>query len=150
MVSNETRRLVRKRAKYLCEYCHTPEYLSPDRFTIDHIVPQSLGGSDNPDNLALACHRCNSHRYNFIVGTDPQTKKKVPLFNPRQQKWCAHFIWTADCLTIVGTTPIGRATCNRLNLNDEGYEQEESILQPRQFWVQAGWHPPLEDPRQED
>ncbi|MEH2166695.1 MAG: HNH endonuclease [Nostoc sp.] len=41
MVSEQTRRLVRKRSEYLCEYCHSPEYLSPDRFTIDHIMPQS-------------------------------------------------------------------------------------------------------------
>ncbi|WP_334311887.1 HNH endonuclease [Aphanizomenon sp. CS-733/32] len=44
MVSEPTRRLIRKRAKFLCEYCHSPEYLSPDRFTTDHIMPQSLGG----------------------------------------------------------------------------------------------------------
>jgi len=50
MVSEPTRRLIRKRAKFLCEYCHSPEYLSPDRFTIDHIMPQSLGGSDELDN----------------------------------------------------------------------------------------------------
>jgi HNH endonuclease len=148
MVSNETRRLVRQRAKYRCEYCHSPEYLSPDRFTLDHILPQSLGGSDCLDNLALACHRCNNHHYNFTVGIDPQTQIEVSLFNPRLQDWSEHFIWTADGLRILGTTAIGRATCDRLNLNDEGYEQEESILQPRQFWVQAGWHPPSEDPRQ--
>ncbi|MEW6496677.1 MAG: HNH endonuclease signature motif containing protein [Cyanobacteriota bacterium] len=53
MVSNATRRLVRQRARSLCEYCHSTEYLSPDRFTIDHIMSQSLGGSDEPDNLAL-------------------------------------------------------------------------------------------------
>ncbi|MEH2286885.1 HNH endonuclease [Nostoc sp.] len=84
MVSEQTRRLVRKRAEYLCEYCHSPEYLSPDRFTIDHIMPQSLGGSDELDNLALACHRCNERHYNFTVSTDPNTQKQVPLFHPRQ------------------------------------------------------------------
>ncbi|MDF5714860.1 MAG: HNH endonuclease signature motif containing protein [Rhizonema sp. NSF051] len=67
MVSAQTRRLVRQRARYLCEYCHSPEYLSPDRFTIDHIMPQSLGGSDELDNLALACHRCNERHYNFTA-----------------------------------------------------------------------------------
>ncbi len=84
MVPNATRRLVRQRARYLCEYCHSPEYLSPGRFTIDHIMPQSLGGSDEPDNLALACHRCNERHYNFTSGIDPQTQEEIPLFNPRQ------------------------------------------------------------------
>ncbi len=85
MVSSQTRKLVRQRAKFLCEYCHSPEYLSPDRFTLDHIQPRSLGGSDDSNNLALACHRCNERRSNTIVATDPETQKTTPLFNPRLQ-----------------------------------------------------------------
>ncbi|MBN3922124.1 HNH endonuclease [Nostoc sp. NMS4] len=50
-VKDSTRQFVRERAKYLCEYCHSPERSSSDRFTIDHLVPQSLGGSDADDNL---------------------------------------------------------------------------------------------------
>lgn len=93
--------------------------MSSDRFTIDHLVPQSLGGSDEPDNLALACTRCNQRRYNFTIGIDPVTQQEIPLFNPRNQKWADHFIWTVDGLKILGITPTGRATCNRLDLNDE-------------------------------
>ena len=33
--------------------------VSASRFTIDHITPKSLGGSDELENLALACRRCN-------------------------------------------------------------------------------------------
>jgi 5-methylcytosine-specific restriction endonuclease McrA len=146
-LDDSTRQLVRRRAKYLCEYCHSPERICTTRFTIDHIIPQSLGGSDEPGNLALACRRCNERRYNFIAGFDTETQTIVPLFNPRQQQWAEHFIWTANGREIVGITPIGRATCNRLDLNDERYEQEESIRSTRGFWVQAGWHPPPEDPR---
>ena len=147
MVSEQTRRLVRQRARYLCEYCHSPEYLSPDRFTIDHIIPQSLGGSDELDNLALACHRCNGRRYNFTVGIDPNTQEHFPLFNSRQQQWSDHFIWTKDGTKILGTTPINRATCVRLDFNDERRD-EPSIQTARRFWVKAGWHPPQSDPRQ--
>ncbi len=147
MVSAQTRRLVRQRARYLCEYCHSPEYLSPDRFTIDHIMPQSLGGSDELDNLAFACHQCNERHYNFTLGTDPKTQEQVPLFNSRQQKWSDHFIWTKDGTKILGTTPIGRATCVRLDLNDERRD-EPSIQVARRFWVEAGWHPPQSDPYQ--
>lgn len=30
--------------------------------TLDHIIPRSLGGSDDPDNLRLAHRACNSRR----------------------------------------------------------------------------------------
>ena len=82
---------VRQRAKFRCEYCHYPEVLSAAPLSIDHLQPQSLGGSDDTDNLALACRRCNERRYNFINGIDPQTDKLAPLFNPRRQNLpCTH------------------------------------------------------------
>lgn len=111
-------------------------------------MPQSLGGSDDLDNLALACSRCNGRRYNFTTGIDPETKQEASLFNPRQQRWGDHFIWIADGLNILGITPTGRATCARLDLNDERYYEDDSIRKVRQFWVRGGWHPPSEDPRQ--
>ncbi len=147
MVSNETRKLVRKRAKFLCEYCHSPEYLSPDRFTIDHILPQSLGGSDNLENLALACHRCNERHYNFTMGIDPQTQAETSLFNPRKQQWFDHFIWSKDGIMIIPKSVTGRATCKRFDFNDERRD-EPSIQTARRFWVEAGWHPPQSDPCQ--
>ncbi len=45
-------------------------------------LPRSLGGSHRLDNLALACQRCNSYRYNFTTALDSQTQTMVPLFNP--------------------------------------------------------------------
>jgi hypothetical protein len=78
-----------------------PNISVPTASPLDHIVPQSLGGSDELENLALACHRCNERRYNFMTGTEPQTQTEVPLFNPRQQKWSTHFIWTADGIKIL-------------------------------------------------
>ncbi|MEB3148201.1 MAG: HNH endonuclease signature motif containing protein, partial [Sphaerospermopsis sp.] len=59
---------VRQRAQCRCEYCHYPELLSTAPLSIDHLQPQSLGGTDSPDNLALACRRCNERRYNFTTG----------------------------------------------------------------------------------
>ena len=45
-IALQIRQLVRKRANYLCEYCHSSEEASAARFDIDHIFPRSLGGSD--------------------------------------------------------------------------------------------------------
>lgn len=106
---------IRQRAELRCEYCHYPELLSSAPLSIDHIQPKSLGGSDDINNLALACRRCNERRYNFITGVDPTTGREAPLFNPRQQQWSEHFIWSVDGLKLIGTTSIGRSTCNRLD-----------------------------------
>ncbi|MBE9102725.1 HNH endonuclease [Vacuolonema iberomarrocanum] len=149
-LSPATKQQIRQRANGLCEYCHSPEKISTARFTIDHILPRSLGGSDDLDNLALACSRCNQRRYNFIVGIDRETLAMQPLFHPRQQQWSDHFIWTANGTRILGTTAIGRATCDRLDVNDERYQGERPIQEARALWVQAGWHPPTTDLRQLD
>jgi hypothetical protein len=113
-------------------------------FTIDHILPQSLQGSDNLDNLALACRRCNERHYNFTTGIDPKTQEETPLFNPRKNQWSKHFIWSKDGLKIIGLTPIGRATCQRLDLNDD-FHNNQFIQNSRRFWIQLGIHPPKDD-----
>ncbi|PHJ67952.1 HNH endonuclease [Nostoc linckia z18] len=147
MIDDATKEIVRKRANYLCEYCHSPERISTTRFTVDHLIPKSIGGGDEINNLALACRRCNERRYNFVAGYDSETQAVVPLFNPRQQIWSEHFLWSADGRTIIGITPTGRATCNRLDMNDERYPEDDSIRSARGFWFQAGLHPPSEDTR---
>lgn len=58
-ISKQIYEIIRHRAKGRCEYCHYPELLSSAPLSIDHIQPQSLGGNDDLDNLALACRRCN-------------------------------------------------------------------------------------------
>jgi HNH endonuclease len=147
-INSGIRKLVRERAKFLCEYCHSLEEASAAQFSIDHILPRSVNGSDDLDNLALACQRCNGYRYNFTTGIDPNTGEVIPLFNPRKQKWLDHFIWSVDGLKVIGITSIGRATCNRLDFNDERHN-EGSIIKARRLWIKGGWHPPDEDPRQE-
>lgn len=69
------------------------------------------------------------------------------MFNPRQQQWEKHFTWSVDAKKIITTSPVGRVTLSRLDLNDERYSEEDSIRSTRGFWVQAGWHPPNSDPR---
>nr|WP_245927647.1 HNH endonuclease [Aphanothece hegewaldii] len=71
MIDSTIRLQVRARANYLCEYCHSSEDASAALFEIDHLIPRSLGGSDELVNLALACQRCNRYRYNFVTGIDP-------------------------------------------------------------------------------
>lgn len=45
------RTLVMQRAAHCCEYCKSQDRFSPVYFTIDHIIPPMLGGTNDPDNL---------------------------------------------------------------------------------------------------
>ena len=50
-----TRNLVRRRAGDRCEYCGLHQDLSPlAALQIEHVRPRKHGGTDDPDNLALA------------------------------------------------------------------------------------------------
>jgi exopolyphosphatase/pppGpp-phosphohydrolase len=131
---------VRQRAKYLCEYCHACEQWQYVRFSIDHVIPINIGGSNNLDNLALACFHCNRRKGSKIKATDPQSKQEVNLYNPRLQYWGNHFIWSADGLTIIGLTKEGRATINLLSMN------RERVLNIRKADILVSRHPPKEDP----
>jgi HNH endonuclease len=139
--------MVRKRACGQCEYCHSLERTQATPFTIEHLFPRSLGGGDEPGNLAIACQRCNLRRYNFITAIDPETGEECSLFNPRSQSWSEHFIWSMDGLRVKGQTPIGRATCQRLDMNDD-FHDDGFIQRSRSLWVSVGWHPPSNDLRE--
>ena len=130
------REKVSSQAQRRCGYCLTTEAVVGTPMEIDHLIPQSLGGLTEEDNLWLACSLCNDHKGDRIAALDPTTDEIVRLFNPRHQAWREHFAWTAEGDRIVGLTPAGRATVVALNLN------RPSLVKARQAWVTVGWHPP--------
>lgn len=113
-----TREFVRERAEFRCEYCRLPQAYAPAvQFHVEHIRARQHRGADDPDNLALACPRCNSFKGPNLTTHDPQTDDQVSVFNPRLHPWHEHFAF--DGVLIVGRTPIGRATVALLNMNEE-------------------------------
>lgn len=41
---------------------------TPDNWaTIEHLTDRARGGTDQPENLTLACQRCNTSHYNRII-----------------------------------------------------------------------------------
>jgi hypothetical protein len=109
----ELERLVRRRAKQRCEYCHFPAAVALLPFQIDHIISQKLHGETVADNLALSCERCNSHKGPLAAGY--LQGKHVPLFHPRTDRWSDHFEWNGALL--VGKTDIGNVTIDVLAIN---------------------------------
>jgi 5-methylcytosine-specific restriction endonuclease McrA len=122
-------------AKGCCEYCKCLEKFSPSEFTTDHIIPISLGGTNNLLNLARACQACNGSKYTATTAIDPASGDEVPLFHPRKDKWNNHFEWTKDLLQMRGKSPTGRATIVRLKTN------RPAFINLRQLLIDNG-HPP--------
>lgn len=142
-LSNLVKHQVRHRAGGLCEYCHASAQWQYVQFTVDHVVPLNLDGSDNLENLALACFHCDRRKWNRIEGVDPELGDKATIFNPRSSLWAEHFIWDSDELTIVGLTSVGRATVAALDLN------RKRIINIRAADAEVGRHPPKGDPVQD-
>ncbi|MCI0489139.1 MAG: HNH endonuclease [Blastocatellia bacterium] len=129
---------VRAEAGNRCGYCLSPQRLLPWELEIEHIHPSARGGTDEEENLWLACRSCNSFKGTQTEGRDPLTNRKVQLFDPRHQKWSRHFTWSADGTQIIGLTASGRTTVIALKLNNL------FAVAARREWVSAGWHPPEE------
>jgi hypothetical protein len=65
-----------------------------------------------------------------LSSVDPDTGSVVELFNPRSQQWGEHFQMRGA--TIIGLTPVGRATSRLMGMN----ESRRSAL--RKWLVEAG------------
>jgi hypothetical protein len=135
-IQESLRQQVFAEADHRCEYCRTSRRLIGMPLVIDHIIPQSIGGSDERENLAAACYRCNQFKGAKTYAPDPATGELTPLFNPRTQSWFDHFAWANGGTHIVGLTPSGRATVVALRLNNE------YVVEGRALWVARDWHPP--------
>ena len=136
-ISKKTRLLVAERAKRCCEYCFSQENYSPDYFSVEHIIPRVLKGSDFIINLAYSCLACNSHKYAHIEAYDPVLGLFVPLYNPRVDVWEQHFCWSDDYSILTGLTPKGRASIEKLRLN------RASVVNLRVVLAAIGKHPPF-------
>ena len=119
---------IAERAAYRCEYCHAPESVFNFAFEVEHILPQARGGSDDLDNLALACRACNLFKSDFETGQDEESQAEAALFHPRRDTWEQHFGVDAERAALVGRTPVGRATIERLQMN-----------RPRQIAARRRW-----------
>jgi 5-methylcytosine-specific restriction endonuclease McrA len=67
---------------YLCQYCGN------DATTVDHVIPISKGGTDEPDNLLAACTRCNYSKGNRMSPFFGKARTPLTLpfpFSPTQE-----------------------------------------------------------------
>ncbi len=126
---------VAARAEERCEYCRAPEQVFNFSFQVEHIVPRSMGGAQNLENLALACESCNLYKSDAMFGQDGDESRDVRLFNPRRDRWDDHFRLENEAGILHGLTRVGRATVTRLRMNSDFQ------VRARQHWVTLGLYP---------
>jgi hypothetical protein len=129
-------RRVRARFGNCCAYCRTAEDLSVAIFEFEHIVPLAAGGDTAYDNLCLSCPTCNRWKADRTMAADPVTQQDARLFHAQHDRWTDHFAWNEDATSLIGLTPIGRATIVLLKMN------RPQLLRVRRMWVAMGEHPP--------
>jgi hypothetical protein len=123
------RELVRTRAANRCEYCRLHQTATPTvPHHVEHVIAIQHGGTDDPDNLALACDRCNAFKGTNLTSIDPISGKIVALFHPRHERWDEHF--REESNLIIGLTEIGRATARLLNMNATKRVRLRSTIRP--------------------
>jgi len=118
--SKAQRDYVTDRANGYCEYCRIHNSFSPATFHLDHFNPLSQGGSDDIENIVLACGGCNERKSNLMLVIEPISGEESNLFNPRTEDWFEHFTWSEDYTILSGITPTGIVTEKLLELNRLG------------------------------
>jgi hypothetical protein len=139
LISNSIRQAVVERAMNRCEYCRLAQESQVATFPVDHIIPVSLRGLTELENLALTCPRCNALKWIHIEAEEAETGEIVRLFNPRIDLWSDHFRWNeAEPARIDALTAIARATAVLLQLN------ADYRITIRRWLAEVGKHPPAE------
>jgi len=136
MISAKEWQEVLRKFKWRCAYCQVPAIYLPRGLEKEHILPRSAGGSDTAKNICPACSNCSGHKADKVFSIDPQSGKKIALFNPRKQRWQEHFGWEQTGVKILGLTPTGRATVVALKMN------LPEIILWRMIIARLGGYPP--------
>jgi hypothetical protein len=101
-VSAALRRLVAKRAAYLCEYCLLHEEDTFFGCEVDHIISEKHGGATVAANLAYACAFCNRAKGSDVGSLVWRTGTFSRFFHPRTDSvggaLCAR--WRGDPSTL--------------------------------------------------
>lgn len=126
---------ISERANHRCEYCQAPEVVFNFPFEVEHIIPLSRQGTNDADNLALACRSCNLRKGNRVSGYEPDSEIEIFFFHPRKDQWSDHFQVNDRSGSIVGLTAIGKITVASLEMNSAPQ------VTARQLWIRLGLFP---------
>jgi len=115
MTSETRRQEILNRDNHRCRACGFSDSLTIE---VDHIVPRTLNGSDDSDNLQALCHFCNNVKANVLIDS-------LPIRD-----------------AIVGFGSQEEVTENRLNFQDhvasKRQQQIDVLISQARDWKSAG------------
>ena len=86
--SKEEREIIYNKANGCCTLCG--QRLKLSNFTLDHVIPLSMGGADNLKNLQASCLACNRFKNNILPSEFNQRITKIFLY--QMEKKCGNSI----------------------------------------------------------
>ncbi|MBM4900843.1 HNH endonuclease [Vibrio parahaemolyticus] len=86
-----------ERDNFTCQYCGwsgANDFESWNRgwLTIDHIKPRKHGGTDEHDNLVVACHTCNSVKGASMCNSIDDAKQVISTKNEQRRQWFIKYV----------------------------------------------------------
>lgn len=92
-VSRSLRFQILRRDDHRCRYCGAaaPEV----KLTVDHVLPETLGGTDDPANLVTACEGCNGGK-----SATPPDAARVAEVSQDALRWAAAVRHAADAMLL--------------------------------------------------
>lgn len=131
----DPRETVESRAGRRCEYCRAPQPATGIRYHLEHVFPESLGGTDEVDNLALACPTCNYYKSNHLLGIDEKRFNWPAAVQSKERPMARTFDFDSSTLRLKGKTDTGKGTVNRFLMNNS------MQLEARRLWVELELYP---------
>ena len=83
--SDEERKIIYDRSDGRCVLCG--QRLVLENMTLDHIIPLSLGGKDDMENLQVACFACNQLKSNILP--EDFINRIIKIFLYQTEKKCS-------------------------------------------------------------
>lgn len=80
--SKEERKIIYNKSNGCCELCG--KRLLFEEITLDHIVPLSMGGADDMENLQASCYACNQFKSNILP--DDFMERIIKIFLYQMEK----------------------------------------------------------------
>jgi len=75
-----------------CSYCAALQAQTGRAHTVDHVVPVAAGGSDRPENLAVACYRCNQAKGSRVFADHEAARSwlHAAYWRSNRARWIEH------------------------------------------------------------